>query len=116
MSASSFCFELWAAVPDRKATALEEIDFARRIALLFGAERDGLSDELLSACDGRYQIPMEGFSQSLNISVAAAISLYVAAGSRRRALSQPTDLTPREVKALAQAWIDEDDARRRCGP
>ena len=106
-------FELWAAVPDRKAPALEDIDFARRIALLFGAERDGLSDELLSACDGRYQIPMPGFSQSLNISVAAAISVYVATTSRRRALNRPSDLAPREIETLVQAWIDQDNARRR---
>ena len=87
----------------------------RKVALVFGGERDGLSDELLAACDGRYQIPMPGFSQSLNVSVAAAISIYIATSLRRRAVGGPTDLSPAEVEALAQAWIAEDEARRARG-
>jgi tRNA (guanosine-2'-O-)-methyltransferase len=59
-------FGLWAAVPDRAAQPLETLDFGAKVALVFGGEHAGLSDELLSACDGRYQIPMPGFSQSLN--------------------------------------------------
>jgi tRNA (guanosine-2'-O-)-methyltransferase len=108
-------FELWAAVPDRAAQPIEALDFGRKVALVFGGERDGLSDELLAACDGRYQIPMPGFSQSLNVSVAAAISIYIATSLRRRAVGGPTDLSPAEVEALAQAWIAEDEARRARG-
>ena len=108
-------FGLWAAVPDRAAQPLEALDFGRKIALVFGGEHAGLSDELLSACDGRYQIPMPGFSQSLNVSVAAAISIYIAASLRRRTIGGPTDLAPAEVEALAQSWIAEDEARRARG-
>jgi tRNA (guanosine-2'-O-)-methyltransferase len=108
-------FELWAAMPDRAARPVETLDFGRKVALVFGGERDGLSDELLAACDGRYQIPMPGFSQSLNVSVAAAISIYIAASLRRRAVGGSTDLMPAEVEALAQAWIAEDEARRARG-
>jgi len=108
-------FELWAAVPDRSAQPIEALDFGRKVALVFGGEHAGLSDELLAACDGRYQIPMPGFSQSLNVSVAAAISIYIAATLRRRAIGGPTDLSPAEIEALAQAWIAEDEARRARG-
>ena len=58
---------------------------------------------------------MPGFSQSLNVSVAAAISIYVAAAARRRALGAPTDLTPEEVGALARTWIAQDVARKLRG-
>jgi len=105
-------FQLWAAVPERRAQALEAIDFARRIALVFGGEHAGLSDDWLASCDGRYQVPMPGFSQSLNVSVAAAISIYVAATARRQALGAPTDLSPEEVEALAQRWIASESARK----
>ena len=108
-------FDLWAAVPDRTARPLEALDFGRKIALVFGSEHAGLSDELLAACDGRYQVPMRGFSQSLNVSVAAGISIYIAASLRRRAIGGATDLTPAEIAALAQAWIAEDEARRARG-
>jgi tRNA (guanosine-2'-O-)-methyltransferase len=108
-------FSLWAAVPDRAAQPLEALDFGRKVALVFGGEHAGLSDELIRACDGRYQIPMPGFSQSLNVSVAAAISIYVAASLRRRAIGGSTDLSPAEVEALSRAWIAEDAARRARG-
>lgn len=105
-------FELWAAMPDREAKALHEIDFGRKIALLFGAERAGLSAELIAHCDGRYVIPMTGFSESLNISVAAAVSLYAGTRARRDALGAETDLSADEVAALAERWIAQDQARR----
>jgi tRNA (guanosine-2'-O-)-methyltransferase len=108
-------FELWAAVPERRAQPIEAIDFSRKVALVFGAEHAGLSQDWLAACDGRYQVPMPGFSQSLNVSVAAAISIYVATAARRRALGAPTDLTPEEVGTLAQTWIAQDVARKLRG-
>lgn len=101
-------FELWAAVPDRTAPRIEEMDFRKRIAFVFGHERDGISAALTARCPGRYQIPMPGFSQSLNVSVAAAISIYIAASSRRRLLGSETDLSPAEVNALAEHWIVRD--------
>jgi len=108
-------FALWAATPDRSARPLDALDFGRRLALVFGAERRGLSGEILRHCAGTYFIPMAGFSQSLNVSVAAAISLYVAARRRRAALGAATDLAPDEVEALATAWIQADRARRAGG-
>jgi len=104
-------FRLWAAVPERNARPLHEIDFSRETALLFGAERDGFSAKMLELCDERYFIPMAGFSQSLNISVAAAVSLYVGACARRAALGGDTDLSPGEVAALTDEWAAAD----RCG-
>lgn len=55
-------------------TTIQEIDFTKPTAVVFGNEKDGVSDELLSLCDGSFIIPMYGFSQSFNISVASALS------------------------------------------
>lgn len=104
-------FELWAAVPDRRAGALDAVDFSRRIALVFGAERAGLSKKLQAECDGEYIIPMAGFSQSLNVSVAAAVSLYVGASRCRASVGGPTDLSPDEVEALVEQWTKADRER-----
>ena len=104
-------FELWSAVPERDAKRLTEIDFSRKIALVFGAERDGVSDELRAVCNGTYVIAMAGFSESLNVSVAAAISMMVGSSRRRAALGRPTDLTHEAVEALAVRWIEADTAR-----
>jgi len=105
-------FELWAAMPDRDARPLSGLDFSRRVALVFGAERAGVSEDLRSLCAGAYFIPMAGFSESLNVSVAAAISLYVATSERRRILSEATDMTAEEITTLADAWIEADHARK----
>ncbi|MBQ9473533.1 MAG: RNA methyltransferase [Bacteroidales bacterium] len=49
---------------------------SRGIAVIFGNEVEGVSDELLSLCDGSIEIPQEGTKHSLNVSCAAAIVLW----------------------------------------
>jgi len=53
-----------------------EVEFGEPTALVFGNERDGVSEEMLEAADERCIVPMVGFAQSYNISVSAAIALY----------------------------------------
>lgn len=58
-------------------------------ALIFGNERLGVSTELLAVCDGTFTIPMYGLTESLNVSVAAAVALHfgrVARAAARRAM------------------------------
>ncbi len=55
---------------------LGDIDWTRPTALVLGNEKEGVSQELLERADERMIIPMSGFVQSFNISVAGAISLY----------------------------------------
>jgi tRNA (guanosine-2'-O-)-methyltransferase len=52
---------------------LDDFDITKPSALFFGTERDGLSAEVLQNADGFLKIPMAGFTESLNISVSAAI-------------------------------------------
>lgn len=79
---------------------LDEIDFSRPTAIVFGNERDGVCPEVLEASDARVIIPMLGFAQSFNISVAAAISLYHIVSDRRRRLGRHGDLTEDEQMVL----------------
>ena len=55
---------------------IDEIDFSEPTAMVFGNEKDGVSDEMLEAADARCIVPMVGFAQSYNISVSAALALY----------------------------------------
>jgi tRNA (guanosine-2'-O-)-methyltransferase len=57
---------------------LYSLDLTQSVALVFGNERNGISAETLSYCDGNFVIPQVGIIQSLNISVACAVSLYEA--------------------------------------
>lgn len=63
-------------------TQPEELAAMPHVALVFGSEHSGVSAAVLDQCDGRYTIPMRGFSQSLNVSVAAALTLYAATRGR----------------------------------
>jgi tRNA (guanosine-2'-O-)-methyltransferase len=60
------------------AVSLYELDLTGNVALVFGNEHDGVSEELRSLSDGNFIIPQVGMIRSLNISVACAVSLYEA--------------------------------------
>jgi tRNA (guanosine-2'-O-)-methyltransferase len=57
---------------------LYEIDFTGSIALVFGNERFGVSEEAMRLADGNFVIPQVGIIRSLNISVACAVTVYEA--------------------------------------
>jgi len=69
---------------DANAIDLYEMDFTQSIALVFGNEHDGVSEEAASLCDGNFVIPQVGMIQSLNVSVACAVTLYEAFRQRRK--------------------------------
>ena len=60
------------------ALSLHSIDFTRSLALVFGNEHEGVSPEIRKMADGDFLIPQAGIIQSLNISVACAVTLYEA--------------------------------------
>lgn len=76
-------FQIWATHLGVAAAEIYSVDFTQPIALVFGSERQGVSDELLGYCDGNFIIPQVGMIKSLNISVACAISLYEAFRQRQ---------------------------------
>lgn len=79
---------------------IEQINFSQPTALVFGNEKDGVSKEMLDLVDGSVIIPMQGFSQSFNISVAAAISFYHIYRDRVQRLGKSGDLTEEEKQDL----------------
>ena len=66
-------YQIIATTPHENDCELEDFDISKPSALFFGTERDGLSVEILEKADGFLKIPMVGFTESLNISVSAAI-------------------------------------------
>jgi tRNA (guanosine-2'-O-)-methyltransferase len=66
-------YQIIATTPHDESCFLHEFDITKPAALFFGTERDGLSQEVLDQADGFLKIPMVGYTESLNISVSAAI-------------------------------------------
>lgn len=93
------------------AVALHDIDFTGRVALVFGNEHSGVSDEFRALADGNFIIPQVGIIQSLNISVACAVTLYEAFRQKQLAghYTQPR-YKDADLEALKNAWGFLDDA------
>ena len=66
-------YQIIATAPHEKDCLLENFDISKPSALFFGTEKEGLSEEIMQQADGFLKIPMVGFTESLNISVSAAI-------------------------------------------
>ncbi len=68
-------YQIIATTPHNDSTLLHDFDVTKKSAFFFGTENEGLSDTVMNAADGFLKIPMYGFTESLNISVSAAIIL-----------------------------------------
>lgn len=100
------CDKVYATHLGVESHSLYELDMTQRVALVFGNERDGVTEECLGHCDGNFIIPQVGMVQSLNISVACAITLYEAFRQRHAAgfyTGQPT-LDGARWSGLATEW------------
>lgn len=87
------------------SVGLYEIDFTQSIALVFGNEHDGVSEEIRALSDGNFLVPQVGIIQSLNISVACAVSIYEAFRQRTVAGQYKEPSLPTERReGLMQEW------------
>ena len=66
-------YQIIATTPHNESCLIHEFDITKPSALFFGTEKEGLSEEIMNNADGYLKIPMVGFTESLNISVSAAI-------------------------------------------
>ncbi len=89
---------------DERARPLGALPFAGKVALVFGNEHRGVSEEALALAHASYAIPMRGFVQSLNVSVAAAISIATAVERREAERGRHGDLPPAEAEALRERF------------
>tara|TARA_R110002072_G_scaffold23949_2_gene81921 strand:- start:28194 stop:28676 length:483 start_codon:yes stop_codon:yes gene_type:complete len=68
-------YQIIATTPHNDATLLHDFDVTKKSVFFFGTEKSGLSENVMNKADGFLKIPMYGFTESLNISVSAAIIL-----------------------------------------
>jgi len=87
------------------AVGLHQLDLTRSTALVFGNEHAGVSDELRARADGNFIIPQVGMIQSLNISVACAVTLYEAFRQKSNAGHYANQkLGADEYSSLSSQW------------
>lgn len=88
-----------------KVEKLEDVSTDSGIALLFGNEQNGISQEWFQHVDEFFTIPMYGFVESLNISVSAAVSMHELSLRMKRSLKDQYFLTAEEQNSLLGEWI-----------
>ncbi len=87
------------------AVDLYDINLTESVALVFGNEHSGVSDELVGLCDGNFIIPQVGIIKSLNISVACAVSLYEAYRQKKAAGHySEQQLSTERLENLKASW------------
>jgi len=85
---------------DSTSKPISEIDFSVPTAIVLGNEKDGVSKEMIAAADDRVLLPMNGFVQSYNISVAGALSFYQMYMDRLRRLGRNASLDSQQIEIL----------------
>lgn len=85
-----------------------DLDYTQPMAIVFGNEAEGLSEEALALADYKIKIPMIGMTQSLNLSVSVGIILYEAMKQRReKGLYNEKRLSPDEFNACMKKWLNK---------
>ncbi len=91
-----------------KNRSLYETDLTKRVAIVFGNEHAGVTEEVKQKSDGNLIIPMYGMIQSLNISVSVAVCIYEALRQRdARGMYRRTRYTKSELKTKLDYYINK---------
>ena len=93
-----------ATTPHTNDMLIHELPLDQKIALIFGTEQDGVSSTVLDQADAFVKIPLHGFTESFNISVAAAICMYELT-KRLRESSYNWQLSEEECIDLQLEWL-----------
>lgn len=96
-------YQIVATTPHKDAYLLNDFDISKKSAFFFGTEKEGLSEQVLSQADTYLKIPMVGFTESLNISVAVAIVLQQLTDKLRRS-NIKWQLTDEERYSVLEQW------------
>ena len=101
-------FKIYASMLDENAKPLYDLDLTEKVALVMGNEHRGVSEEAAKKADATYYIPMMGMIQSLNVSVANAVSLYEAYRQRKnKGMYEDNGLTEEENETVVDNWCEK---------
>lgn len=97
-------YKIAATTPHGNPVPVEEMDVTKPIALVFGTEKEGLSEQALAGADFTVALPMYGFTESFNISVSAALFMQKIID---KSIAQKVDrfIDKNEQKILIASWI-----------
>lgn len=98
-------YAIAATSPHAEGYELHDLPLEKPVAVMFGAEKKGLTDTALEMADMHVRIPMVGFSESFNISVSAAVTLYDLTQRMKEQSADVWGLTSDEKQILLLDWL-----------
>ena len=102
-------FKIAATCLAEKSIPYNAIDYTQPLAIVFGNESEGISEEARNMADYVIKIPMLGMAQSLNLSVSVGIILYEAMKQRMaKDFHKEKRLSPKEFEAFMKTWLNLD--------
>jgi tRNA (guanosine-2'-O-)-methyltransferase len=99
-------FKIYTTALTKESVSIYSLDLTQKVALVFGNEHTGVSDEAVMLADGNFKIPQVGMVESLNISVACAVSLYEAFRQRfSKGMYDIPQITGEYFQEIFQIWL-----------
>ena len=99
-------YQIIVTTPHEDSSFVSDFDITQKSAFVFGVEGAGASDLIMSQADGYLKIPMYGFTESLNVSVAAAITLQNTT-DRLHKSDIDWQLTEEEKEEMYLSWLEK---------
>ncbi|HAS57843.1 MAG TPA: rRNA methyltransferase [Algoriphagus sp.] len=100
-------YQIFATSPNPGSISVYDLPANQKIALVFGNEHEGVSEEVKQQADGLVHIPMLGFTESFNISVSASIFLYELTKQIKDLTIEGFHLSEDEKHALRLKWYKQ---------
>ena len=101
-------FKIYASMLADEAVDLFDINLTEKTALVMGNEHRGVSEDAAKLADKIFYIPMSGMIQSLNVSVATAVTLYEAYRQRKsKGMYSKSELSEKEIENMIDEWCDK---------
>jgi len=98
-------FKIYASSLSDEAENIYKLDLTKKVAIVFGNEHRGLSDDAIEFADKKFLIPMYGMVQSLNVSVSAAVVIYEALRQRKaKGMYDKSELSKKLLDELINEW------------
>jgi len=97
-------YRIVATLPHENDTMITDLDISQPTALVFGTELTGLTQEAVDGADDYVKVPMYGFTESFNISVCAALSLFSLTERMRASGNTPWQLNEDALLDLKLHW------------
>ncbi len=97
-------FKIVATTPHKNDKTIYDFDVTQKFALVFGTEKEGISQDIFDMADEFVKIPMYGFTESFNISVCAAMCMNEFSNKIRKQIPEPY-LSPQEQQDIYTQWL-----------